>query len=183
MAADLPPAFNPQLESNKTLNKAKASVSKKFSWTKKDSLFEAKRLAYLLLVFGKDDEALEVCKHLGQFEFQGNYRLWTAVEMALALQARLHRDRGEEKLAKACIDRIRKAGFVDERLEGSMLDPNSALEIALQEEDEKRELLARLSRASEIAFIIELGGSKVCPVKKEQQWSENLNRLKVLAGA
>jgi hypothetical protein len=182
LPTDLPPAFDPGLETNNRLKKAKASISKKFSWTRNDPLFEAKRLAYLLMVFGKDDEAIEVCQFLGQMEFQG-YRLWTAVEFALALEARLQRLRGEKNLAAACVDRIRKAGFVKERLEGSMLDPNHALEIALDEKDEKRELPARLQHAAEIAFIIELGGSKKCPVKKlEGEWSKNLARLKVLAG-
>lgn len=180
----LPLAFDADAEPNKTLAKVKASVSKKFSWTKSQPLFDAVHLAMLLVVFGKEDEAHEICRALGRIAFDGSFRLWAAVEMALMLQARLALQRGQPAEAEDCVRRVRAAGYVDDRLAGSMLDPNHALEVALEEGDKKYEQAARLRRALELAFIIGLGGSQQFTVAQaEQDWSENMARLKELTGA
>lgn len=183
MDTTLPPVFDASQEANPKLAKVKASVAKKFSWTKPQPLFDAVRLASLLLVYGKADESLEVCRTLGRIEFDGTYHVWPPVERALALQARLCRQRGEHEEADECLHRIRAAGFVDTRLEGKMLDPNGALADALQEGDKKMEQTARLSRAAELAFIIELGGSAVLPVAAaEEDWQQNMQKLQQLVG-
>lgn len=183
MDTTLPPVFDANRESDPKLGKVKASVAKKFSWTKQEPLFDTLRLASLLVVYGKEAEAIEVCRTMGRLEFKGTFHLWSSVQRALALQARLCRQRGEHEEADECLRRVREAGFVETRLEGTLLDPNGGLEEALKEKNKRREQTARLSRAAELAFIIELGGSEVLPVAAaEADWEQNMTALKQLAG-
>ncbi len=121
----LPDAFDPTGEKEKALAQAKARLSKGFRWSKAQSLYAAGNLAVLLHVFRRDGEALEVCRALGRIQFDGKYTLWSAVETALTLQARLLRQRGETAEADACVRRVREAGFVDTRLKGILLDRNA----------------------------------------------------------
>lgn len=180
----LPDAFNPEGEQVKVLAQAKAKLSKNFKWSKAQCLYDATALAVLLHVFGRDNETLEVCQALGQIQFDGKYNLWSAVEQALALQARLVRARGETAEADECVRRIRAAGFVNERLEGLLLDRNDTVKEAVKDGHKKSEQAGRLTMAKELAFIIELGGSKKCPVDRmEEEWQENLARLRELTGA
>lgn len=183
MDTTLPPAFDPALETNKTLAAAKSPLFKKFNWKKSQTLFDAMRLAVLLVVFGKEDEALEVCRTLGRIEFNGSFELWSAVERTLTLASRILRLRGDIAAADACLARVRAAGFVDERLDGIMLDRNGAIPEAIKDGDQKLERAARLSLAAEQVFIMELGGSEKCPVEKlEREWEANQAELKRLAG-
>jgi hypothetical protein len=166
------------------LARLKARAARRFRWSSSASLRDVTRLAYWCHVFRRDDEALEVCEFLARYQFAGNYALWTPVELALALQARLLRRRRKKAAAAACARRMRDAGFVEERLRGSMLDPNSALKLALRRGDPAAEREARLGRLGELCFIIELGGSKALPVSKaEADYRQNLARLLELAGA
>lgn len=181
MDLSLPRAFDATNESNKIVAKAKQALAKKFSWKKRDVLYSAVDLAVTLIALERYDEALEVCQFLGQFQFDGGFNLWCAIEMALVLQARLHRQKGETTAAEECLRRVHEAGFVDDRLEGSMLDRNGAVEESVREGDTKWEFEARQGLAMELAFIIELGGSEKCPVPvMEKQWDENLARLREL---
>lgn len=183
MDQTLPPAFDPALEGNKILAAAKSPLFKKFSWTKSKTLFDAMRLAHLLVVFGKPDEAIAVCQTLGRIQFNGSFELWSAVEKTLALESRLLRQRGDSAAAQACLQRVRDAGFVEDRLEGSMLDRNGSIPAAIQEGDLKWERDARLSLAAELVFIIELGGSAQRPVAGlEQDYDANLAEIRRLVG-
>jgi hypothetical protein len=65
-----------------------------------------------------------------------------------------------------------------------MLDPNSALKLALKRGDPVAERDARLGRLEELCFIIELGGSGAFPVSQaEAEYQQNFARLRELAGA
>jgi hypothetical protein len=65
-----------------------------------------------------------------------------------------------------------------------MLDPNSALKLALRRGDPAAEREARLGRLEELCLIIELGGSDALPVSEaEADYQQNLARLRVLVGA
>ena len=180
----LPPALLTQEEPEPFLARLKARAAKRFRWSSSASLRDVTRLAYWCHVFRRDGEALEVCEFLARYQYAGNYSLWTPVESALALQARLLRKQRKKAAAAACARRIRDAGFVEDRLKGSMLDPNSALKLALKQGDAMAEREARLGRLEELCFIIELGGSKALPVAEaEADYSQNLARLRELAGA
>jgi hypothetical protein len=179
-----PAAFDPTGESVKALARAKAKLSKGFKWSKAQCLFDAGALAVLLHVFGRDDQALEVCRALGQIQFDGKYSLWSGVETALTLQARLLRARGETAAADDCVRRVRDAGFSDNRLDGILLDRNGTVSLAVEDGDTKSELAGRVTMAKEIAFVIELGGSEKCPMDRmEREWESNVARIRELAGA
>ena len=183
MDQTLPSAFDPAPETDKRLAKAKERLAKKFSWKKKAALFEAVQLAHLLVVYGKEDEAVEICAALGRIEFDGTWNLWAAVELALALQARLLRQQGQGAAADRCRQRIVDAGYVDDRLDGSLLDCSDAIPEAIKEGDQKWELEARLAYAAELAFLLELGGSAKRPVASlENDWTANLLAMQRLAG-
>ena len=180
----VPDAFNPEGETVKALAQAKAKLSKSFKWSKAQCLYDATALAVLLHVFDRDDEALEVCRALGRIQFDGKFSPWSGVETALTLQARLLRLRGETTDADECVRRVREAGYSDNRLDGSLLDRNGTVSLAVKDGNKKSELAGRVTMAKEIAFIIELGGSKKCPVDRmEKEWKENLARLRELTGA
>ena len=180
----LPPTLLSAEDSGSFLSRVKARAAKRFRWTSAAALRDVTEAAYWLHVFRRDAEALEVCEFQGHYEFAGNYFLWTQVEFALALQARLLRKRRKRTRATVCVRRLRDAGFVEDRLKGSMLDRNSALKLALKQGDAMAEREARLGRLEELCFIIELGGSKALPAAEaEADYSQNLARLRELAGA
>ena len=180
----IPDAFNPEDETKKVLAQAKAKLSKGFKWSKAQCLYDASALAVLLHVFDRDDVALEVCRGLGRIPFDGTFSLWSAVETALTLQARVLRRRGDEAGAAECLRRVREAGFVPKRLEGGLLDPNDTVKESVKDGRKKSEQAGRLILAKELAFIIELGGSEKWPVDHtEQEWQENIARPRELTGA
>lgn len=180
----LPQAFDAGRETIPLLAKAKARLSKNFRWTRAQSLYDAMDLAVLLLVFGREDEVLEICRALGEYQFTGSFNLWSAVEQALTLQARLLRQRGQSAEAEACCQRVREAGLAPERLNGILLGRNDSLKEALRTGDKKWEQGARIKEVKELVLIREMGGSEKCPVDHlEQSLEENLARLKELTGA
>ena len=180
----LPRAFHADGETIPLLAKVKARLSKNFRWTRAQSLYDAMHLAVLLLVFGRDDEALEICRALGEYQFTGSYNLWSAVEFGLTLQSRLVRLRGQIEESQECCRRVREAGLAPERLNGILLDRNDSIKESLKTGDKRWEQAARLTHALELALISEMGGSKKCPVPSmEQAFQENLKRLKELTGA
>ena len=179
----VPAAFDPTNESVKTIAQAKAKL-KKFRWSHAQSLYDAGALAVLLHVFDRDDEALEVCRALGQIPFDGKFHLWAAVETALTLQARLLRRRGEIAEADECVRRVREAGFAVDRLNGTLLDRNGTVSESVKNGKKRLEQAGRVTMAKELAFLIELGGSEQCPVDRmEREWKQNLDRLRALTGA
>lgn len=179
----LPQAFDSDRETIPLLAKAKARLSKNFRWTRAQSLYDAMDLAALLLVFGREEEVLEICRALGEYQFTGSFNLWSAVEQALTLQARLLRQRGQGEEAEACCQRVREAGLATERLNGILLGRNDSLKEALRTGDKKWEQGARIKEVKELVLIRELGGSPTCTVAKlEQSLAENLARLQELTG-
>merc|ERR1712100_822059 len=78
-------------------------------------------LAYALHVHGRDDNALTICEVVMKAEFKGDFRAWSPVERALALGARLRRTSGDKSAATAAVQRIRDAGYVSRRCDGSLL--------------------------------------------------------------
>ena len=67
---------------------------KNFRWTAKRPLEDAMCLAYWSHVFGRDNDAPQVCEFLSQFQSAGDYILWTWIEASLAPKARLLRISG-----------------------------------------------------------------------------------------
>lgn len=183
MDTTLPSVFDPAFETEPELLKAKTSLFKKFGWKKSQTLYDAVHLAHLLVVFGKEGEAIEVCRTLARIEFNGSFQYFGAVQLALALQARLCRLRGDLATAHECMERIKQAGYVDDRLEGTMLDRNGQLAEAIRTGKKRSERAPRLIRAAEQTFILELGGSEKLPASKlEKDLAENLAALKELYG-
>src|SRR5262249_29709818 len=180
----LPLALLSEEESEPFLARLKVKATKRFRWSRSVSLWNVTESAYWCHIFRRDSEALAICAFLARYEFAGNYAIWTHIESALALQARLFRQRRKKAAATGCAQRLRDAGFVETRLKGSMLDANSALKLALKRGDPVAERHARLRRLQELCFIIELGGSKALPVSKaEADYQQNFARLRELAGA
>jgi hypothetical protein len=176
----IPKAFDASGEQVKIIAQAKVKL-KKFRWGHSESLQSAVRLGVLLHAVNRDDEVLEIWQSIGQIHFDGTFNLWSAVEKALALQSWLMRRRGEIDQANMCVARIREAGFVEERLNGSLLDRNDTIKESVKDGDTKSELQGRLILAGELAFIGELGGSKVFPIERvERDWAENMDRLRLL---
>jgi hypothetical protein len=180
-----PKAFDSQHEPVKFLARMKSRAANNFKWTVSRSLEDAMYLAYWCHVFGRDEEALEVCEFLSAFEFAGNYNLWSWIEGSLALHARLLRGRDDPKAAVACTQRIRAAGFVEGRLSGSLLNNYQRnIGAAVNEQDKPRERDWRAVLAKELCTIIELGGSQTLPVQKaELMYQENLAHLQALVAA
>ena len=105
---ELPQAFDFEKESVKYLQREKRRAAKDFKWTKSKSVGYAGHLATALYVFGRDDEALEVCRFLEQYEPSDpiNGHIWSSVQKTLALRARIERLRGNDKTAKALVARF-----------------------------------------------------------------------------
>jgi hypothetical protein len=184
----LPRAFDPDQERDKFLIRFKKRAVKNFKLTKASSLENATHLAYWLFVFARDDEAMEVCRFVGRYQFQGNFNLWSWVETALALESRLARQAGEDQESAGCVQRMRAAGVVQRRLEGNLLDgPGGHLDCirgATAAGDKSSILGWSLRALMELCFLIELGGSASWPVDRlEKEFQEVLSSLRVLVDA
>lgn len=186
--SDLPPAFLDEAEPHKFLSRLKKRASKNFKLTKSSSLENAFVLAYWLYVFGRDDEALEVCRFLGQVEFAGNFNIWSWVEKTLALQSRIVRLRGNKEESRRCVERIETACVVEARLKGSLLDGENGrrdcVRLATESGDKTDERDCRHLLLSELTYVIEVGRPSWMAVRKlENEYSENLVRLREIVGA
>jgi hypothetical protein len=179
-----PAAFDDESGADKYLAAAKKRAATKFSWRKQAALDNAMRLAYWLYVFGREDEALEVCRFLGTFELAGNFNLWSSIEFALALNARLSRLAGRRDEAAECVRRIRAAGFVASRLQGGLLDDKlERIARAAGERDRTGERDWSLNALLELCALIELGGSEARPVAElERDFQRIVTRLRELLG-
>jgi hypothetical protein len=178
----LPAAFDPDQETDRFLAGVKKRAATQFSWKKRASLESAVRLAYWLFVFGKEDQALAVCRFLGTYEFTGKFNLWSWIEHALALQSRIARQRGRQNESAECVRRIRAAGFVESRLNGSLLDDRRGrIRGALAEKDQAGERDWSLTALLELCVLIELGGSETWPVAAlEGELQQMVTRLRAL---
>lgn len=178
----VPSMLDASREANPILARLMKRVAKDFGWTRQGSLWGVAEVAYLLHVLGRDDDALEAARFLGQYQFAGNKNLWSAVEAALALAARMERERGREDEAVECVRRIRQAGFGVNRLDGISLRYHArAVKLYVKAADVKGELAARVRLAQELCCLIELGGSKKYPVQElERTFRENADRLRAM---
>lgn len=177
---ELPGAFNAETEQIKFLQGLKKKAAKNFSFTRMDALFTTHDLAYALYVFGRADECIEVCVTAARVEFNGNFNIWSPVETTLALYARVMGERNDKDKAKAAMDRVRAAGFVEARLAGELLSDRE-IQDAMNEGDKTGERDWRLGRMSELCFMKELGGSSAFPVDKiDKLFMENLAALRTL---
>src|SRR5690348_7148325 len=104
-AEPLPAAFDPEQEPDKFLGGIKKRASSKFSRKRQASVELGVRLAYWLLVLGKEDQAVEVCRFLGEYQFAGNFSLWSWVESALVLQSRIARKHDRLEESAECLRR------------------------------------------------------------------------------
>ncbi len=183
---ELPRVFDVENDTNEFLVRMKRRAAKNFKWSREPSLRAAADLAYWLHLFHRDDDALELCEFLSAFEFADNFRHWSWVENALALGARLHRQRGNTQAAVACVDRIRQTRFVEDRLSGALLDENYGrlLDHALREGTPADERNSRLIYIAEVCVMNELGGSETYPPSVlEALYKENAARLRELVDA
>jgi len=181
----LPPVFNSQGEPVKFMARIKDRAAKDFRWTAKRPLEDAMYLAYWSFVFGRSDDALQVCEFLAQFEFSGDYNLWTWIEASLALEARLLRALRRKQEAAECIARVRTAGLVEERLDGVLLTRYQRnVSDTFSDGNRTRERDWRAIMLTELCVIVELGGSQQSPVQPlEVMFQENVSRLQELVGA
>ncbi len=168
-------------EGNEYLGRMKQRIVKQFRWTSKWSLLDTADLAFLLYTLGREDEARKTAEFLAPYEFAGNFDLWSGVESALALLARIHRRRRPAR-ARACVARIREQQFVEDRLKGTLVRIyDSHVRTALAAGGKTREVESRLRLAEELCVVIELGGSKKLPVAAaEQAFRANLDRVREL---
>jgi hypothetical protein len=174
----VPSVLDAGREANRILARLKKSAAKSFRWTRQDSLWGAADVAYLLHVLGRDGDALKAAHFLAQYQFAGNFNLWSAVECVLALTARLERQRSRQDEAAECVRRIRQAGFVSGRLDGITLRRHA---VAVKDAIKTRELACRVRMGQELCVMIELGGSKKYPVPDlEKMFRENADRLRAL---
>jgi hypothetical protein len=104
-SAPFPAVFYSAGESHPFLEKHKASLEKRLSLTKMDSLYAEVRLAWLLVALDRTEEAIEIA-HFLQSDFTGNHNVWSPTADAICLEARLRRARGEEKERKGLVARV-----------------------------------------------------------------------------
>jgi hypothetical protein len=181
----IPAAFDSEQELIEFLARAKKKAATKFRLTNQGSLQNAAALAWWLHVYGKDAEAVEVCRFLGQYQFAGNFNLWTWVEQALTLQARIARSAGQPDEAAACLARVSAAGYSANRLRGGLLDGakgyRDLVRQAVASKDRTSERDWRHLALIELCFMIELGGSEQYPAQElEKELQENLTALRTL---
>lgn len=180
LAMELPGPFHWENEENRYLQGLKKKAAKNFSLTRMDALYHTHDLAFALYVFGRGDECVQVCETAARVEFSGNFNLWSPVETTLALYARLMGERGEKEKAKAALDRVRTAGFTENRL-GGLLLKDKEIQDAQDEGNKTDERDWRLGQFSELCFMKELGGSRAYLVDRiEKLIQENLAALRRL---
>lgn len=178
----LPSVFDSHGEPVKFMARMKDRAAKNFRWTSKHPLEKAMHLAYWSYVFGRNDDALQVCDFLSQFQFSGNYNLWTWIECSLALEARLLRTADRHQEAAQCVARIRAADFVETRLDGSLLmNKDRNINDAVSDGNRIGERDWRVLMMVELCVVIELGGSQQLPIERlEHRFQENLVQLQRL---
>jgi len=145
-------------------------------------------LAYGCFIFGKEEQAMEVCEFLQQYQFMGDYSRWGWIEGSLALYSRLLRKHGKLEHATVCVDRIQATGFQKSRL--SRTPPNimtsieQNVKVAQEDNDHLRERDWRIVLLKEQCTVIEMGGSTDLPqTEAEAMFQSNLTRIKELVGA
>jgi hypothetical protein len=184
MAEDVPAAFDPDGEPNPFLARAKKKAAAKFRFTSGAAVQSASALAYWLHVFGEDDQAADVCRFLEQYQFAGNFNVWSGVEAVLTLRARLARQAGRDDEAAGCVARVVAAGYAAARLDGNLLNDRGIrgdIRNAVASKDKTGEREHRRRALVELNFVIALGGSAALRVPDlEREYAENLAALRTL---
>jgi hypothetical protein len=94
-------------EYNKSLARAKASLAKKWSLTRIESLADTAQLGWFLVAVGRDDEARELVDHVSdRVFFSGDQDLWSPASHAISLAARLARQRNDEARRASLVARL-----------------------------------------------------------------------------
>ena len=176
----LPEAFDADPESEKILKRVKAKASKGFKFTKANCLESATNLAFYLYIFRRAEEALGVCEFLGQYPFDGNFNLWTWIELSLSLQSRIYIESSLKDKSDACVRRLAEAGYVKARLQGELLEDNvKDIEQAVADGSKTDERDYRVLVLQELCFMKALGGSGKYPAGKlEEMIQDNLKHLR-----
>lgn len=178
---------------SKRLEKLAQSVAKNFKPTSVSSLEKANDLAFRLYVINRKDLAMLVCKELDQIKFDNNYNVWTWVELALALEARMLTEERQDKQAEECVKKIRapfevgdetlksiKSKALNRRLNGDLL-PFDKITESQQDNDISLEMDYRFAALKELIYLSELGGSEEFTIKNiNQQIQDNLSKIKIM---
>jgi hypothetical protein len=110
-AATAPPVDVPSVlllhEGNKTVARAKASLAKKWSLTKAETLFDTAQLGWLFVALGRHPEARELAENVAErVTFGGDPAVWSAAANSIALAARLARVNGDEPRRVSLVARL-----------------------------------------------------------------------------
>lgn len=102
-------------EYNRSLIRVKATLAKKWSLTKMETLFETADLAWFLVAVGRAEEARELVDHVAdRVSFTGDHDIWSPASSAISLAARLARLKNDE---------ARRAGLVARLVEHPAVAP------------------------------------------------------------
>lgn len=152
----MPDALLPRDDDGKAMAAAKHKLAGGFR--RNGTLLDAAAVvAFWTWLAGRDDDALAITRFIGETEFDGNFNVWSPVERALTLEARILRLRGDTQGASASLARVRPH-VVATRLEGSLLkDANIARAVA--DGDKNGERIWRFVHLQELVFVNELRGN------------------------
>jgi hypothetical protein len=105
-AHDVPSALVSE-EHNKYLARTKASLAKKWSLTRSESLFDTAYLGWFLVALGRDGEARELMDYVAErIVFSGDHNIWSPASAAITLAARLARQAEDEARRAALVARL-----------------------------------------------------------------------------
>mgnify|MGYP000762146620 CR=1 FL=1 len=85
--------FSTENEQNSFLLKKKKSILKDFSFTKEREVDKVYSLAFWLHVYGRDEDAVNVCDFLLQKDFDGDNSIWYHIEHAIGLKFVIEKQR------------------------------------------------------------------------------------------
>jgi len=133
--ADAPvdvPGFLGSDERSRLVARAKASLAKKWSLTRAESLADAVQLAWFLVALARDEEARELVDHIAdRTSFRGDHDLWWTASYAISLSARLARLRDDEARRASLIARlvehpafVRSVGEAEKDVRSAEVDPS-----------------------------------------------------------
>lgn len=110
-AAAAPPVDVPSVllldEGNKTVGRAKASLVKRWSLTKAETLFDTAQLAWFFVALGRNAEARELAENVAErVVFAGDANVWSAASNSISLAARLARANGDEPRRVSLVARL-----------------------------------------------------------------------------
>jgi hypothetical protein len=175
------------------LDRLAQTVARNFKPTVASALAKANDLAYWLYLRNQPERALLVCQQFDAIAFANNYHLWSWVELALALEARILREQDQPQRAAQVVDKIRgtyatgdpalqriKAQALARRLNGDLL-PFDQITQSEADGDARAANEYRFAAWKELVFVGELGGSTRWPGPAiEQVLAEHRPKLRLL---